>query len=69
MALHSDVSISKLAEQTTNFSGAEIRALCMEAGLMALRNGQTTVNEKNFQQAITRLRPENKDVVPVRMLT
>ena len=34
-----------------NFSGADIKAICTEAGLLALRNNRTTVNEIDLRAA------------------
>jgi proteasome regulatory subunit len=50
------VNEDKLLDMMDEFSGAEIHAVATEAGYFALREHRTTVNEKDFESAITKVR-------------
>ncbi|MBU2100364.1 AAA family ATPase [Candidatus Micrarchaeota archaeon] len=57
-----DVDLRELAELTDSSSGAEIKAICMEAGILALREEIDFVSQKYFLQAIEKvLGSEEKD--------
>jgi ATPases of the AAA+ class len=59
MALADDVNLDKLAEMTERYTGADIAAVCMKAGIYALRediNAQE-VSMKHFYKAV-------EDVIP-----
>jgi proteasome regulatory subunit len=51
MPLSKDVTIDKLAEISDNCSGAEIEAICKEAGIFAIRNNDKDVKLKYFEEA------------------
>jgi len=59
MPLSEDVSLSKLAEQTPGFVGADIEALCREAALLALRENidAREVGKKHFDEALKKVNP------------
>ena len=46
------IDYKKLANLTEHFSGAEIKAVCTEAGYFAIRNKKTTVSQEDFLAAI-----------------
>ena len=46
-----------------NFTGAEIRAACTEAGFFAIREDREYVTQNDFQQAIEKVRLEEEDNV------
>ena len=54
-----DVSLEALAKMTDGYVGADIAALCREAGLSAYRRDNTTqfVTEKDFKDAMARVHP------------
>jgi len=41
-----------------NATGAEIRSVCSEAGMFAIRQRRKTVNEKDFLEAVNKVRIE-----------
>jgi proteasome regulatory subunit len=45
------VNTKKLAEMSDGLSGAEIKNLCTEAGMLAIRDGRDKVTEEDFRQA------------------
>ncbi|PKA58276.1 Cell division control protein 48 like B [Apostasia shenzhenica] len=59
MKLGGDVDLKEMAENTDLFTGADLRGLCMEAGILALREDFTgdTVYDRHFQTARDSLRP------------
>ncbi|KAF7701689.1 26S proteasome regulatory subunit 4 like protein [Cucumispora dikerogammari] len=48
MTLDKDVDLNDLASSKEDLSGADIKAICMEAGLLALRDRRGTVTIKDF---------------------
>ena len=46
-----DVSAKKLADATDGESGAEIKSICTEAGMLAIRDGRDTVTMEDFVKA------------------
>ncbi|RLG76533.1 MAG: proteasome-activating nucleotidase [Thermoprotei archaeon] len=55
MPLHKDVDLFILAVKTEGATGADIKAICTEAGLNAIRNGQRVVTMEDFDNAIARV--------------
>ena len=51
MNVDKKVSAKKLAEITEGVSGAEIKSICTEAGMLAIRNDRDHVTEKDFLNA------------------
>jgi len=58
MPLTKDVSLEKLAKITENYTGADLAALCKEAGLNALRENINAkqVKWKHFEKALEKVR-------------
>ena len=54
-----DVSIQKMVKQTDGYSGADIEALCREAGIFALRENMSAkiVLKKHFDDALNAVKP------------
>ncbi|MCL2334193.1 MAG: AAA family ATPase, partial [Candidatus Methanoplasma sp.] len=51
MSIDKAINPRKLAEVTDTASGAEIKSICTEAGMLAIRDGRDTVTERDFFQA------------------
>ena len=62
MPLAKDISLEKLAEKTDGYVGADIEAVCREAGMLALREdiGAKDVKLKHFTHALSKVRPSIK---------
>ncbi|MEM2915437.1 MAG: AAA family ATPase, partial [Candidatus Bathyarchaeia archaeon] len=62
MPLASDVDLERLADMTDGYVGAEIEALCREAGMEALRENINAekVEWKHFEKAAKNVKPLNK---------
>ena len=50
-----DVDFEALAEMAEDASGAEIEAVCTEAGMFAIRDGRTTVETSDFEAAYEKI--------------
>jgi len=63
MPLATDVNLESIAQSTRSFSGADLVALCREAGVNAMQNKSETVLNADFAKAIRLVRPSiTKDV-------
>mgnify|MGYP000445092008 CR=1 FL=1 len=51
MPLAGDVDLAEVARRTEGFSGADLKAVCFEAGMMALREGSEEVGMRHFLTA------------------
>ena len=52
MSLDNSMILEKIAYKTEGFSGAELKALVMEAGIKAISEEKATVSEDNFSEAL-----------------
>ena len=52
MTLDNSMILEKIANKTEGFSGAELKALVMEAGIKAITEEKATVSENNFLEAL-----------------
>ncbi|MEE3082934.1 MAG: CDC48 family AAA ATPase [Candidatus Thermoplasmatota archaeon] len=50
-------NLESLTDNMSNFTGADIEAVCREAALIAMRAERKTVSKKHFEEAIGRVRP------------
>jgi len=51
-----DADLAKLAQRTPGFVGADLENLCNEAALLAARQGKERIDERDFDEALDRLR-------------
>jgi transitional endoplasmic reticulum ATPase len=56
-----DKDLASLAQITEGFVGADLEALCREAGMFALRDGATTVTPQHFSDAQKKVHPTMND--------
>jgi transitional endoplasmic reticulum ATPase len=57
MKIEEGVDFGRLAEATGGFSGADIEAICNEAGMRAIREGEDAVRMEHFEAAIGSANP------------
>lgn len=50
MALENDVNLEEILKNTDGFSGADIKAICTEAGLYALRDRRSKVLDISYYE-------------------
>ena len=56
MALKKDINIDKVIKKMEDFSGAEIKAVCTEAGYFAIRNNKKIISEEYILDAIEKVK-------------
>jgi proteasome regulatory subunit len=61
MNVADDVDFGALAEMVDNASGADIKAVCTEAGMFAIRDDRTEVQMEDFENAYDKIQQENED--------
>ena len=61
MNLADDVNFEQLASLTPNASGADIKAVCTEAGMFAIRDDRLEVRMEDFESAWEKIRHENEE--------
>src|SRR3954453_6986209 len=52
MTCSPDVNYDELARSTDEFNGAQLKAVCVEAGMIALRDGASKLNHEHFLSGI-----------------
>jgi len=55
MNIESDVDVSLLASKTNGASGADLKAICTEAGMFAIRELRDLVQKEDFAKAISKV--------------
>ncbi len=61
MNLAEDVDFERLAREATEASGADVKAICTEAGMFAIRDDRTEVTEQDFVDAWEKIQAEEED--------
>ncbi len=54
------INISKIVEQTEGFSGAELKATTVEAGMIAIRDNRSKVKQEDIQLAVERIKKKRE---------
>jgi 26S proteasome regulatory subunit T6 len=49
------IDLAKIAEKLPGASGAEIKAVCTEAGMYALRERRVHVTQEDFEMAVSKV--------------
>ncbi|KAL7072133.1 hypothetical protein ACQ4LE_008750 [Meloidogyne hapla] len=63
MNVNKEVNYDELARCTDDFNGAQCKAVCVEAGMIALRRDATTVGHEDFMDAILEVQAKKKTVL------
>lgn len=63
MTVEEDVNWMELARSTDEFGGAQLKAVCVEAGMIALRSGKMKVGHEHYVDAIAEVQAKKKDTV------
>ena len=61
MNVAEDVDFAALATEATEASGADVKAICTEAGMFAIRDDRTEVYMQDFRDAWEKLQAEEED--------
>eukprot|EP00245_Coleochaete_scutata_P004464 TRINITY_DN17101_c0_g1_i1.p1 TRINITY_DN17101_c0_g1~~TRINITY_DN17101_c0_g1_i1.p1 ORF type:complete len:431 (+),score=102.61 TRINITY_DN17101_c0_g1_i1:141-1433(+) len=60
MTVNPDVNFEELARSTDDFNGAQLKAVCVEAGMLALRRDATEVKHEDFNEGIIQVQAKKK---------
>eukprot|EP01018_Ginkgo_biloba_P025912 Gb_01340 [translate_table: standard] len=60
MTVNPDVNYEELARSTDDFNGAQLKAVCVEAGMLALRRDATEVTHEDFNEGIIQVQAKKK---------
>merc|ERR1712226_168292 len=63
MTTSKDVNFDELARSTDDFNGAQCKAVCVEAGMIALRREATIVTHEDFMDAILEVQAKKKQTL------
>ena len=55
-----DVNFEELARSTVDFNGAQLKAVCVEAGMEALRRGGAKLRHEDFNTGISEVQSKKK---------
>jgi len=61
MNLTRGINLKKIADQLNNASGAEIKAVCTEAGMFALRERRVHVTQEDFEMSVAKVMKKDSD--------
>ncbi|KAH9841438.1 26S proteasome subunit P45 [Rhodofomes roseus] len=61
MSVSPDVNYEELARSTDEFNGAQLKAVCVEAGMIALREGATKLSHEHFLGGIAEVQSKKKN--------
>ena len=61
MNIDDDLDYASLADVADDASGADIKAICTEAGMFAIRDERTTVRMQDFEDAYEKIQDEETD--------
>ena len=60
MNVNADVNFDELARSTDDFNAAQLKAVCVEAGMLALRREGTEVGHEDFVEGIVTVQAKKK---------
>jgi len=60
MKLDKKINIDKIIDEMEHFSGAEIKAVCTEAGYFAIRKNRTKVIQDDFLKSIKKVKEKEE---------
>ena len=61
MTLDVDVDLEQIAHEAKEASGADLKAICTEAGMFAIRDEKYSVSREHFEQALDKVLNKNKN--------
>lgn len=60
MTVNPNVNFEELARSTNDFNGAQLKAVCVEAGMLALRREATELTHEDFMEGIAEVQAKKK---------
>ena len=61
MNLIRGIDLRKVAEKMTGCSGAEVKAVCTEAGMFALRERRVHVTQEDFELSVAKVMKKDNE--------
>ncbi|KAJ7581177.1 26S proteasome subunit P45 [Mycena floridula] len=61
MTTSEDVNFDELARSTDEFNGAQLKAVCVEAGMIALREGASKLGHEHFLSGVAEVQSKKKN--------
>lgn len=61
MTLDPDVDLASIAANAKNASGADLKSICTEAGMFAIREDNYSISAQNFEDALDKVLNKNKN--------
>ena len=61
MNIHKTVDFNALVSDRLKLTGADIKAICTEAGMFAIRDEQTCVTQEHFRKAIQKVKERSSE--------
>jgi len=58
-----DTNFEELARCCDDFNGAQCKAICVEAGMLALRRGASTIRHEDFMEGIAVVAAKKKGLL------
>jgi 26S proteasome regulatory subunit T5 len=62
MKVDASINWGELARSTDEFGGAQLKAVCVEAGMIALRVGKNKISHEHYVDAIAEVQSKKKEV-------
>src|SRR5262249_45822671 len=63
MKVSDKVNYDELARCCEDFNGAQCKAVCVEAGMIALRHGASEINHEDFMEGIQEVQAKKKSAL------
>ena len=60
MNVSTEVNFEEAAKSCDDFNGAQLKAVCVEAGMLALRREGTEIGHEDFMEGITQVQAKKK---------
>ncbi len=61
------MNFDELARMTEDFNGAMLKAVCVEAGMLAMRRDATVITHEDFVEGVAQVQMKKKQNLQVRM--
>lgn len=61
MTVSPDINFDELARSCDEFNGAQCKAVCVEAGMFALRRGAKEITHEDFMEGIQEVMAKKKN--------
>ena len=60
MNVSKDINFDELARCTDDFNAAQLKAVCVEAGMLALRRGANELQHEDYMEGVNQVQSKKK---------